>query len=395
MKRYRAAILLVISAALLAVGIVELFEWRFESSDVYPEYSTLRADPLGVMALYESLERMPGVSVSRDFSTGNVLPSGRDATFLLLALPRISWEQLPEDLFAEIDRFVIEGGRFVISLRPQFREYKPLIPENPQTPDEPPPPKPLRKRWGLDFKVVEMPVGESSTFTPVVVRNVSKLPLKSEIDWHSGLVATNLNPEWVPIYMRGNDPVVLERRFGRGTVVVATDSYFLSNEAMARDRHTDVAAWFVGSNRNIIFDEAHLGTTNSPGMAALMRAYHLQWFLLSLAIVAGLFIWKSSFSLIPAREDTAGPQFVAGRDTASGFVNLLRRNIPRADVFSLAFKTWQESMPQLGGRTASRLKNAQEVFNAESVLPAKDRDPVRAYRKIAEVLKTHTAKETQ
>src|SRR5262249_27795651 len=161
-----------------------------------------------------------------------------------------------------------------------------------------------------------MPVGESSTFTPVVVRNVSKLPLKSEIDWHSGLVATNLNPEWVPIYMRGNDPVVIERRFGKGTVVVATDSYFLSNEAMARDRHTDVAAWFVGPNRNIIFDEAHLGTTNNPGMAALMRAYHLQWFLLSLALVARLFIWKSSFSLIPAREDNAGPHFVAGRDTA-------------------------------------------------------------------------------
>jgi hypothetical protein len=396
MKRYQGAILLVVSATLLVFGIVELFEQRFESSDVYPQYSTLRSDPLGAMAIYESLERLPGISVRQDFSVGNVLPPGEGTTFVLLALPEYGWKSLPEDLFAEIDRFVNEGGRFAIALYPEFVEFKPLIPDNPQSrPEDPPKPTPHRNRWGLNFKVVEVAVEDSSTFKAAVVRNVSQLALKPSIDWHSGLVATNLNPEWVPIYMRGADPVVIERRFGRGSVVVATDSYFLSNEAMTRDRHTDLAAWFIGSNRNVVFDEAHLGTTQNPGIATLMRAYHLQWFLLSLALLAGLFIWKSSFSLIPVREGAAGPQFVMGRDAASGFVNLLRRNIPRAEVLTVAFKTWRESLPQFGGRSASRLKKAEDVFGAESALPARDRDPVRAYRKISEVLQTHTAKETK
>ena len=41
---------------------------RFESGDVLPEYSTLRADPMGTKAFYESLENL-GLPVERNYRT--------------------------------------------------------------------------------------------------------------------------------------------------------------------------------------------------------------------------------------------------------------------------------------------------------------------------------------
>ena len=41
-----------------------LFQLRFEQGDIYPAYSSLRADPLGTKVFYESLETLPGLSVA-------------------------------------------------------------------------------------------------------------------------------------------------------------------------------------------------------------------------------------------------------------------------------------------------------------------------------------------
>ena len=39
-------------------GVIRLFQLRFEAGDVYPPYSSYRADPLGTRALYQSLENL-------------------------------------------------------------------------------------------------------------------------------------------------------------------------------------------------------------------------------------------------------------------------------------------------------------------------------------------------
>ena len=68
MKRPFILFLLVLSLIAFGAGLFQIFQLRFEAGDVYPEYSSLRSDPLGTMALCESLEKMPGVSVRRDYS---------------------------------------------------------------------------------------------------------------------------------------------------------------------------------------------------------------------------------------------------------------------------------------------------------------------------------------
>src|SRR5678816_55438 len=62
----RVFIVTVLAGAFI-YGIVHLFFLRFESGDVYPEYSSLRADPLGAKGLYDALREFPGLEVRRNF----------------------------------------------------------------------------------------------------------------------------------------------------------------------------------------------------------------------------------------------------------------------------------------------------------------------------------------
>jgi len=408
-------------AALFAVGIVQLFRLRFEVGDVYPPYSSLRSDPLGTMALYEGLERLPGISARRDYAASNRLPEEPNTVYLHLAAGAYDWNWVPDDLFRELDAFLARGGRLVITFFPQTREsfdyfeydeaetnvVKSVPPKNGKQKnkdEKSAPSKPGRKkhvatrrgvslddRWGFHvaFQKLEH-VGDA--YEPAQVRNRTDLPLPPALDWHSGNVLTNLDAAWRTIYARGTNAVVVERRFGRGTVVIATDSYLLSNEAMWKDRHADFLAWLVGSNRNVVFDEAHLGVLETSGVTVLMRKYRLHGLAAGLLLLAGLFIWKNSVSLVPPPEDEAQRDFLAGKDASAGFVNLLRRSIPRRELFAACFQEWRKSAARTGQYSAARLQQADAVFQAESSAGTLERDPIRAYRTIANILQTPNPK---
>ena len=58
--------LFVLGGAIFIWAILQLFEVRFSRGDVYPAYSTLRTDPLGAKAFYESLAHVDQLEVSRN-----------------------------------------------------------------------------------------------------------------------------------------------------------------------------------------------------------------------------------------------------------------------------------------------------------------------------------------
>lgn len=447
MRQRLAIVSLVLCAAVFVAGLARLFQLRFAVGDVYPEYSSLRADPLGAMAFYESLQRMPGLAVRRDFSPGNRLPEGRRVAYLHLAAAQSDWEWMPDELAGEIQRFLARGGRLAVSFFPvpvgPFRQLPragavgpPASPpkKSPQRGKQanPPPDKTkrevraeeslvsLKEKWGVEFGSIPLPHGEAKAYLPVRVANQTALPLPATLDWHSALVLTNVAPSWQTIYARDAHPVLVERRFGAGSIVLATDSYFLSNQALRQDRHAQLLAWFVGPGKEVVFDEAHFGILETPGVATLMRKYRLHGLAAGLLLLAGLFIWKNGASFVPppppdeeppyltsaagrtgtstlrrATEDGSalapppgqGPAYVTGRDAAAGFVNLLRRNIPPRDVLKLCFSEWTRSLWHGGGHSLARIDQAQSVLEAEFARPERERDPVRAYREICRALK--------
>src|SRR5438876_11942212 len=74
-----AAALLII--AICQAGVVKLFLLRFEGGDIYPPYSSLRAGPDGMKALYESLAAIPGATVARNLKPLEVLAGTQGVVF--------------------------------------------------------------------------------------------------------------------------------------------------------------------------------------------------------------------------------------------------------------------------------------------------------------------------
>lgn len=443
-------ILFVICAVAFALGLAQLFKLRFDAGDVYPGYSSLRADPLGTMAFFESLERMSDLSVRRDFSSANRLPEEPSTTYLHLAARFHEWHWLPEELFNEIESFLARGGRLVITFLPEsgtstarFRQSAGSgdsgAPKNkePASKDDQKPgdsksretegestkgetkaeptspektkgrraesdplesPTSVKERWGVELGIVPLAPGDLGAYEPEEAANMTDLPLPETLDWHSGIVLTNLGKSWRVIYARGTNAVMAERKFGVGTVLIATDSYFLSNEALRENRQPALLSWLIGASRQVVFDEAHLGIMETAGVATLMRKYRLHGFAAGLLLLAGLFIWKNSVSLVPPHVEAPGADFVRGKDAASGFVNLLRRNVPARDLLRVCFDEWTKSLRHSGNYTIAAVDQAQTVMEMESSRPARAREPVKAYREICSVLKTtrrSTTKEHQ
>lgn len=401
MKRWPLFIL-VASALVLVLGLFQLFELRYETGDVYPEYSSLRRDPLGAMALYEALEQVNGLSVRRDFSEANQLPPGKGTTYLHLSASWPAWEILPEEVATETERFVRLGGRLAITFFPQTSRPNwawtggPTAGPKKKTPSKPKPEaaarQSLKERWGIEFGLVPFSEEEAKS-SGVSVQNRSQLDLPANLNWHSAMIFTNLDPAWQAIYTRGTNPVVVERKFGAGTVVMASDSYFVSNEALSRDRHADLLAWLVGPARTVVFDEAHLGIVETQNVTALMRKYRLHWIVAGLLLLAGLFIWKNSSSFVPLPSSPAPEDIVLGRQVTDGFVNLLRRNIGPREVLVTCFEEWTKSLGRGAGHSITRVDQAQAVIEAENARAQSDRNPVQAYREICRRLKGEKTEE--
>ena len=425
MKRRAPILIFCVCLVAFALGILQLFHLRFEQGDVYPAYSSLRADPLGAMALYESLERMPGITARRDMSARNKLPESSDTTYLHLAANTRDWRWMPESLVTEIESFLSRGGRLVISCKPETTGNtflsraddmahgtnapgsKPKRVGKKTTPEESPKPrKPgekadddeeefvkrmnLQERWGFAVSHESLPQGDDVAES-VTVTNRSASALPPSMAWHSATLFTKLSTNWQVIYARGSNAVVMERHIGSGSVVFASDSFFVSNEALLRDRHPELLAWLVGPNRLVIFDEAHLGVVEEPGVATLMRRYRLHGLVAGIALLMGLFVWKNSFSLVPPPVRAREQDFVAGRDSALGFVNLLRRNIPVGEILKACYEQWNKSTVARRDLAASRVGQVKQTIEAEISRSALERNPVAAYQQVSRILKPGVA----
>ena len=386
-------VVLVVGGALFCFGLFQLLKTRYEVGDVYPPYSSLRSDPLGVMAFYESLGNLRDLEVSRDFSANDHLPEGRAITYLHLAGSPSQWSYLPTELEREVEGFLARGNRLVITFSPDAvvssSTRASTMKKSRQTRDDSEPkPVSMKDKWGIDFGSMELPQSSGEEAPSIEVKNQTKLALPAKLTWHSPVTLKYLDETWSPIYARGSTAVMAERQVGAGTLVFSTDSYFLSNEALAGQRHAELLAWLVGPAHKVVFDEAHFGIVDTSGVAVLMRQYHLQWLAAGLLLLAALFIWKNSVSFIPPsaeEEISSGP--VIGKQTTAGMTNLLRRNIAVRDLLGICFREWTRTLGKGRGYSLTRVDQAQAVVEREQARARVDQNPVAAYQEICQVLK--------
>src|SRR5262249_31408802 len=94
-------------------GLARFAFLRFGSGELYPEYSTLRPDPLGTKALFESLARFENITVARQFESLNKFKADSKTTLLFLGT-----RGLPDSsqLMPQLQALARAGARVFISL---------------------------------------------------------------------------------------------------------------------------------------------------------------------------------------------------------------------------------------------------------------------------------------
>ena len=436
----RANFLLAAGAALLALfalGLLQLFQLRFDRGDIYPPYSSLRSDPLGSRALLLSLGAVPGVTATSLLESVPKLGGGRDTTLLVLGTPHRAVEHLVRQDVRDLEQFMNDGGRVVFAFHPftvesryrqleAERERKSAEKENakpkkeprqqvkpatkPAKPVKPDPltkPKPrkgepddsrlpdamrpvrLAEQWGVTFVARDLKVDADGVPAPVFAhRGEAPVELPARLEWHTALCFTNLAASWRTNYQRDELPVVIERSFGRGSLVFCADSFPFSNEALRKDRQTAWLSWVLGPNHRIAFDETHLNVEEKPGVATLAWRYRLHGLFAGLGVLALLFIWKNATSLVPPHDEEAGELggALVGKDSAAAFVNLLRRTIPASELLTVCFAEWRKSPAHAASRRSAKRAQIEAAIAAHEAAPARGREPVKTYLELSKLL---------
>jgi len=389
--RLFAAIFLSVATAIFVYGVTALLVLRFEKGDVYPPYSSYRADPLGAKALYEGLGILKEVEAVRNVEPLPKLSGLSGTTLFLLGLRRSDFRAMQLSAVQAMEEAALEGGRIVISFVPTEAHSVPGSKEKEKK--EPPREDAERQddeeqelqgkeyvdladRWSVETELSGEKEAEAS---------LSALgeDLPSSLVWYSALVLEPRDNAWRTIYVRAGKPVLIERSYGKGSITLSSDSFFLSNEAMKNKRHPRLLSWLCGAHRRIVFDETHLGVSRRPGVAGLLRKYGLAPFFISLITLALLALWKQSARFVPACEEDDQPVVDASKDTFTGLTNLLRRNIPADGILDACLEEWKRSFTHGRQNRSGLLPRIQEIIVSDRAQPIKTRNPVRAYRQIS------------
>ena len=240
--------LLVLMVCAFGFGIYTLQSERFERGDIYPPYSSYRSDPLDSRAFFLALQRMPGIGVRRNFLDESRLSPEKGATFFYLgvdvgAMRRISKKDIQalEDLAGRGNRLVfafapVSGAKGKAAKEKKEGEKKGKTEGKKDTgepadkegdPQGEAPCGCLFWRWKIIFN--DTPPGTiPSKDEAWAVRSEEGAGLPETIPMKSSL---SFRPDagfWRTLYSSDGNPVIVEREFGKGSIVLLADSYLTS-----------------------------------------------------------------------------------------------------------------------------------------------------------------------
>lgn len=360
----------ILSIALLAAFLIALLRIAtlpLESGEAYPAYSSLRSDPLGTKALFETLAALGDRRVERSFDP---LPKlkGVDGVVLLLGEQVSEASAWSDQELKFYESIVNAGGQLVIAFLPvpprspsanRMRSQQDFVPA-------------IVKRWHMKV--------EWHTGTEDEIERAGSLPRKT-----SAYFMPENKSDWIVRELNVKDEAVLvEHKFGEGKILLLTESYPLSNEGLRSARPVELIERVAGLAPRIIFDESHLGVSNTGSIGTLIRRYRLTGAFAVLLLLAALFLWKNSSSLLPQSSEPQSIEAAAGADSHSGLVNLLKRSVPSTQLARACLDRWKETRAL--GRPVSdqRTERAEAVFAGG--VAAEAGEQVALYKKIQTIL---------
>jgi hypothetical protein len=318
-------------AAGFLTGVIYLFGIEFAGGDVYPEYSTLRSDPLGAKLILESLAGLPGLTVTRNFLPLEFLSESGQTVVLLGCRATGLADQAPE-----LRQLAQRGSRVIAALdmEPWMETGK------------------FEESWKVKLARDHEPKRVHKVYFPET----------------SG---------WKVLDRVGPKILAMERPFGKGSVVLLAESNAFANQSTAASDQLDFVASVIGTGSEIVFDERHFGLGESGSVVGLARRFRLTGLAIGLAICAALFFWRNTSAFPPPA--AAPVSRLSGRTSHAGLLTLLRRHIPPAGLAAACWREW------LGSHR--REVTPDRVERAEAILRQQAARPLEALHEIEKILK--------
>jgi hypothetical protein len=327
-------------AAISVTGALYLLGVQFADGGAYPPYSSLRSDPLGAKLLYDTLLRVPGTNVARNYLPLEYLGGAGKTLLVLNQKP----ELFDQELLDTVDKLAARGNRIVLTAGEATES-----PKNAES---------LLKSWKVKFGFD------------------AKSPRELRLYFAE---ATG----WKTIDQDGTKSLAIERPAGKGSVVLFASSSDFANSTLANEDDADFAliSTAIGPSAHVVFDEQHFGITQTGSVVGLMRRFRLTGMALGFAICAALLIWRN-VTAFPLPGPVLQRTGAAGRTSGSALLTLLRRHIPAPELAAICWNEWLATNRR--GVSAESAAQAREIARRET-------DPVKALRDIQPLvhLKTH------
>jgi len=324
-----------VALGLLAMGfgwaILDLAGAAYERGDVYPEWSSLRADADGTKLLHDSLRRLPGWRVERHFGADAKIPAEAGAVLFLNQDPRAL-----KNLTKTAERLAGGGARVVVGVpgrRVSLRKGQKTETD--------------AQEWlGIRFE----PQSSGEYVGQRYVETTRWQPVVKDAAWKLG-------------------DGYAERPLGKGSVVVLSGEE-LQSGALRERPNGERLLRLLGPGRRVTFVESALGVSEKGGIVSLMRRAGWGPAVLLLLVATALYLWRSLVPVLPERADAVTRAEPGGG--AAAMAQLLRKHVSPGDLLSTCQAEWK--------RAAGLLPRWQR----QRELPVGPGDPVEAYRRMQE-----------
>lgn len=323
----KAVILIIIFFAFFA-GTVFIFQSRFRKGETFPDYSTLKADPLGTLALFESLHKTPNLTVTRNYSSSSVFDISNSTVFFIGVQPYIF--EMDGSLTSHIDSLLKKGNRVIVSfLNPPF--YSPsTVPADSAEKSK------VLFTHSIKFRKKSSDISAVHS-TDTFFTNVT---------W-PGALNLQADSSWKAIVSRDSFMLLGEKKVHSGVLVVLHDGYNLSNQGLRdnikRNGSNPLIPYLISNSTTVIFDESHHGIVKRMGISALLQktgftpviVFLCIWFLLLIWYIQGITIRVQPVSI---RDNLS-------TETPDSLQLILTSRIAAKNILHTCRDEWQKSFP--------------------------------------------------
>ncbi len=341
----------------LVFGLFQVLKHRLARGDAFPSGSSFRTEPTGLRALHDALREQGRLSVTRQRTRLRASDALLRTTLIVAA---VSPEDLydPEFSLAGVLPELVEKGLRVVVLLDTEQAVKcaknrcASMGESDESEHPEAPPVQVKKTrtkkangrlnlaesWGFE-------ISGSAEKNSSKARRTSAVPewVEQAIAWRGQAFFSWKGSDFKQLFVKGEQPVVAERNFGLGQVVLVASTFPLSNESIAKERSTSFLWWLTGERSRVVFEETHLGLSEGRGVVSMMRNYGLEGGLYGLVLAGLVYVWYAGSPLIRRAPRNARDRVTASANDA--FSALLMRAVPLDNLLDTCVTTYQGFLP--------------------------------------------------